>query len=300
MERIANHSILNRIHTVLLFGGMLVLLGMLGFSLAGLVGLLGAAVLALPLLLLGRRISPYWLMRIVGARRLAPYEVPSLYRTVQALSERANLPAVPELYYVPSKVMNAFSVGTREDPALGVTDGLLRNLSPRELTGVLAHEIAHIRQNDVRVLSFADVIGRMTGILSVVGQFLLLLNLPLLLMGRIPVPWLTVVLLLVAPVLSGLLRLALSRTREVDADLGAARLAGDALGLASALRKMECYGTSWIDRLFRPHHAPSGSLLRTHPDTEERVQRLLELAGQQREYVSDDLDGLYACSDHLA
>jgi heat shock protein HtpX len=299
LERIANHSTLNRIHTALLFAGMLVLLGVLGLSLAGLVGLFWAAVLALPLLLLGRRISPYWLMRIVGARRLGPYEVPSLYRTVQVLSERAGLPAVPELYYVPTRAMNAFSVGSREDPALGVTDGLLRTLNSRELTGVLAHEITHIRQNDVRVLSFADLIGRMTGLLSTVGQFLLFLNLPLLLMGRMPVPWLTVVLLLIAPVLSGLLRLALSRTREVDADLGAAELSGDPLGLASALHKMECYSTSWIDRVFRSQRMPSGSLLRTHPDTEERVQRLLELAGQQRGDALDDLDGPFACPGHL-
>jgi len=300
VERITNHSILNHIHTVLLFGGMIVLLGLLGLSLAGLVGLLGAALLALPLLLLGRRISPYWLMRILGARRLAPYEVPALYRTVQALSERAGLPAVPELYYVPNRAMNAFSVGTRQDPALGVTDGLLRSLNSRELTGVLAHEITHIRQNDVRVLSYADLIGRMTGLLSTLGQFLLFLNLPLLLMGRVPVSWLTVALLLVAPALSGLLRLALSRTREVDADLGAARLTGDPLGLASALHKMECYSTSWVDRMFRPHRTPSGSLLRSHPDTEERVQRLLDLAGQQGEGTSDDLDGLSACPGNLA
>jgi heat shock protein HtpX len=300
LERIANHSTLNRIHTILLFGGMLVLLALLGLSLAGLSGLFVAAALALPFLLLGRRISPRWLMRIYGARPLAPYEVPSLYRTVQGLSERAGLPASPQLYYVPSRAMNAFSVGTRDDPALGVTDGLLRSLSPRELTGVLAHEITHIHQNDVRVMSFADLIGRATGLLSALGQFLLFLNLPLLLMGRAPVSWLAVVLLLIAPSLSGLLRLALSRAREVDADLGAARLTGDPLGLASALRKMECYGASWLDRMLRPYRTPSRSLLRTHPDTEERVARLLDVAGQQRRDASNDLDGLFTCPGNLA
>ena len=299
-ERIANHSVLNRIHTVLLFGAMLLLLGVLGFSLGGISGLLWGGVLALPFLLLGQRISPRWLLRMYGARPLAPYEAPALYSTVRALSERAGLPAPPQLYYVPHRTMNAFSVGTRDDPALGVTDGLLRALSPRELSGVMAHEISHIRQNDLRVMTFADLIGRMTGFLSTTGQFLLFLNLPLLLMGRAPISWLAVVLLLVAPNVSGLLRLALSRTRELDADLGAARLSGDPLGLASALRKMECYGTGWLDRMLRPYRTPSRSLLRTHPETEERVERLLDLARQEHRGTSDDLDGLFACPGNLA
>jgi heat shock protein HtpX len=299
-ERIANHSVLNRIHTVLLFGAMLLVLGALGFSLGGISGLLWGGVLALPTLLLGQRISPRWLLRMYGARPLAAYEAPALYSTVRALSEQAGLPAPPQLYYVPNRTMNAFSVGTRDDPALGVTDGLLRTLSPRELSGVMAHEITHIRQNDLRVLTLAGLIGRMTGLLSTIGQFLLFLNLPLLLMGRTPISWLAVVLLLVAPSVSGLLRLALARTRELDADLGAARLSGDPLGLASALRKMECYGAGWLDRMLRPYRTSSRSLLRTHPETEERVERLLDLARQEHRGASDDLDGLFACPGNLA
>jgi heat shock protein HtpX len=299
-ERIANHSILNRIHTTLLFGAMLLLLAVLGYSLGGISGLLWGGVLALPFLLLGQRISPRWVLRMYGARPLASYEAPALHDMVRALSERAGLAAPPTLYYVPNRAMNAFSVGTRDDPALGVTDGLLRTLSPRELSGVVAHEIAHIRQNDLRVMTFADLVGRMTGFLSTMGQFLLFLNLPLLLMGRAPISWLAVVLLLVAPSLSGLLRLALSRTREVDADLGAADLTGDPLGLASALRKMECYGASWLDRMLRPYRTPSRSLLRTHPETEERVQRLLDLARPERGDAAGDPEGLFICPSHLA
>jgi heat shock protein HtpX len=291
---------LNRIQTVLLFGAMLLLLALLGYSLGGIGGLLLGSLLALPFLLLGQRISPRWVLRMYGARPLAPYEAPAVQDMVRALSQRAGLAAPPTLYYLPSRAMNALSVGTGDDPALGVTDGLLRTLNARELRGVLAHEIAHIRQNDLRAMTFADLIGRMTGFLSTVGQFLLFLNLPLLLMGRAPISWLAVVLLLIAPSLSGLLRLALSRTREVDADLGAARLTGDPVGLASALRKMECYGASWLDRMLRPYRTPSRSLFRTHPETEERVQRLLDLARPDHEDASGDRDGLFACPTHLA
>jgi heat shock protein HtpX len=278
---------------------MLLLLAVLGYSLGGVGGLLWGGVLALPFLFLGQRISPRWVLRMYGARPLAMYEAPALHDMVRALSQRAGLPAPPALYYLPSRTMNALSVGTRDSPALGVTDGLLRTLSPRELRGVIAHEIAHIRQNDLRVLTFADLIGRMTGFLSTVGQFLLFLNLPLLLMGRAPVSWLAVILLLVAPSASGLLRLALSRTREVDADLGAARLTGDPLGLASALRKMECYGASWLDRMLRPYRMPSRSLFRTHPTTEERVQRLLDLVRPEHGDGSAGADGLFVCPTHL-
>jgi heat shock protein HtpX len=278
---------------------MLLLLAVLGYSLGGISGLLWGSVIALPFLLLGQRFSPRWLLRMSGARPMSPYQAPALYNTVRALSERAGLPAPPQLYYVPSQAMNAFSLGPRDDPALGVTDGLLRALTSRELSGVIAHEIAHIRQNDLRVMTFADLIGRMTGFLSTIGQFLLFLNLPLLLMGRAPISWLAVVLLLIAPSVSGLLRLALSRTREVDADLGAARLTGDPLGLASALRKMECYGASWLQRMFRTNRPPSRSLLRTHPQTEARVQRLLDLAPQERRGGSDDVDGLFACPSNV-
>jgi heat shock protein HtpX len=299
-ERIANHSVQNRIHTVLLFGAMLLLLAVLGYSLGGIGGLLWGGVLALPFLLFGQRISPRWVLRMYGARPLAPHEAPALHDMVRALSKRAGLATSPVLYYVPSQAMNALSVGTRDDPALGVTSGLLGTLNDRELRGVIAHEIAHIQQNDLRVLSFADLIGRMTGFLSTVGQFLLFLNLPLLLMGRAPISWLAVALLLAAPTISGLLRLALSRTREVDADLGAARLTGDPVGLASALRKMECYGASWLDRMLRPYRAPSRSLLRTHPETEERVQRLLSLARSADGDVPGSSDGLFACPTHRA
>src|SRR6185369_6035200 len=101
----------------------------------------------------------------------------------------------------------------------------------RELVGVLAHETSHIANRDTWVMSFADVTGRITRILSILGQLLLLLNLPILIMGNRPIPWLPLLLMAFAPSLSALLQLALSRSREYEADLQGSRLTGDPLGL---------------------------------------------------------------------
>jgi heat shock protein HtpX len=152
----------------------------------------------------------------------------------------------------------------------------------RELTGVVAHEMSHVTNEDTRVMMLADVIGRMTASLSFIGQILIFINLPLFLMGQAHIPWLAIVLLLAAPSISSLLQLALSRTREFDADLVAVRLTGDPRGLASALAKMERYQGGWLGTIFMPgRRQPDPSLLRTHPRTEERVRRLLAIEGRE-------------------
>jgi len=197
---------------------------------------------------------------------------------MEELARRSGLARYPPLYYIPSSVMNAFTVGKRDNAAIGVTDGILRKLTLRELAGVLAHEISHLRNGDLRVMTLADVISRITANLSMIGQVLILINLPLFLMGRAHIPWIPLLLLLAAPTLSALMQLALSRTREFDADMGAVRLTGDPLGLASALEKMERYQGSLLGTIFAPgRRSPDPSLLRSHPHTEERIRRLLSL-----------------------
>jgi heat shock protein HtpX len=270
---------LNALHTVLLFAGMVILLAVLGLSFAGVRGLLWAGVLSVPFLLLSQRLSPRIVLGMIGARPLPAHEAPGLYRLVQELARRAQLSRLPRLYIIPGMRMNALSVGHRDDAAIGMTEGLLHHLSDREVTGVLAHEITHIQHDDMRVMGFAHLINRMTQMLSSLGQFLLLLNLPLLLFGAAPISWFAVLLLLIAPTVSGLLQLALSRTREFDADLGAAQLTGDPVGLATALKKMDQNEASILERIVFPGYrrAPDPSLFRTHPQTEERVKRLLDL-----------------------
>jgi heat shock protein HtpX len=205
--------------------------------------------------------------------------MPELVQAVKILAERASLLHTPSLYYVPSSSLNAFTTGTANESAIAVTDGLLRRLNLRELAGVLAHEISHIANRDLRVMSLADTVSRLTTLLSHLGLLLLFFTIPLWLVGVVKISLLAVAILITAPLLSALLQAALSRTREFAADIGAAELTGDPRGLASALVKIDNPYGRWWQRIFQPQGGESGpSSLRTHPPTEERVERLLSLA----------------------
>lgn len=268
------HKRRNLIQSALLLGGMVGLLSACGWIVAGAEGVLWSLLAGTLSLLLSPRLSPRLVLRLYRARPLAPWDVPQLYAMLEDICAAAGLGRVPVLWYVPSGTLNAFAVGHRDDAALAVTDGMLRRLSLRELAGVLAHEVSHIRNNDLFVMGLADTIGRLTRAMSLLGLLLLLLTLPF---GQ-EVPWLLVALLTFAPTLGGLLQLALARTREFDADLDAAGLTGDPLGLASALEKIERReGRFWEDILMPGRRMPDPSLLRTHPPTEERIRRLLSL-----------------------
>ena len=299
-ELIANHKLMNLLHTVVLFLAMLALLALLGFFLGGITGLFWAALVSIPFLIMGQRVSPQLALRMYGAIPLRPADAPRLHEIVWELARRAGLPNPPDLHYIPSQMMNAFSVGSPREAAVAVTDALLRGLSTREVIAVLAHEMAHIQENDARVTAFADLIGRMTGVLATIGQVLLVLNLPLALAGRAPIPWLAILLLIIAPYLSNQLRLALSRAREVDADLGGVRLTGDPSGLASALQKMRHPETSLLRRLLLPGgQVPDPSVLRTHPRTDARIQRLLGLLDERQEAIMPDTREVSSLPDHL-
>ncbi|MBF0587740.1 MAG: M48 family metalloprotease [Magnetococcales bacterium] len=156
--------------------------------------------------------------------------------------------------------------------------GVLQRLDRRELTGVLAHEISHIKNGDTRVMTLADLFRRLTLAWSTLGQILFLLMLPIMYLNEATLSWIAFGILLAAPSVSVLLQLALSRTREFQADLDAATLTGDPQGLASALRKIEQPKRSLWNRILFPVGAPGNSdWLRTHPNTGERIKRLLEL-----------------------
>lgn len=272
------HAFLNRLQSLLLLLVMAAFLGLLGWLLWGAMGVVWLMVFGAVLVLFNPMTTPQLIMRMYRAMPLRPAESPALYGLLQQLAERAGLARVPELYYLPSPMVNAFAVGRRAAGAIAVTDGLLRTLNSREGAGVLAHEISHIRSNDMWVMGLADLFSRMTGLLSLFGQILLLLNLPLILLTSVSINWFAILILILAPNLSALAQLGLSRTREYDADLNAVRLTGDPEGLASALVKIEQRQGGWLERIFLPQRGtPEPSLLRTHPPTEERVRRLLEL-----------------------
>jgi heat shock protein HtpX len=212
------------------------------------------------------------------ARAIGPHDLPEVLPALRVLAQRAGLERVPRLYYVPSAMLNAFAVGGRDDAVIAVTDGMLRALTLRELIGVLAHEISHIRNRDLWLMGIADLAGRLTRLMGLFGFALVLVGLPLWLSGAGGVPLLLIPLLVFAPQITTLLQLALSRAREFDADLDAAGLTGDPGGLASALAKLERHQRSpWEQILLPGQRLPDPSILRTHPPTEERIARLQSL-----------------------
>jgi heat shock protein HtpX len=275
------HAWRNRVQSLFLLaamGAFLALLGALLWGPGGILMLVAAGVFGVAL---NPAVSPSWIMRLYGARPIHLQQAPQLWSLVERLAARAELPRMPHLYYLPSSMLNAFAVGTRKQAAIAVTDGLLRDLKLREVAGVLAHEISHIHSNDLWVMGLADLFSRATHLLSLMGQFLLILNIPLILLGQEGIDWLAILLLVFAPHISALAQLALSRTREYDADLNAARLTGDPEGLARALAKIERVQGGWLERIFMPgRRVPEPSLLRTHPQTNERITRLLALMPQ--------------------
>ena len=272
----ARHRWLNRLQTALLVLTLLGIAAVAGSLLLGDGGLwLALAAAGFTLLLEPAAASG---LRLYGARPLYPDEAPDLWAVLRELAARAGLPAVPVPHYVPSGVVNAFATGSKHHAAIALTDGLLRSLTPRELTGVLGHEIAHIANEDLRVMGLADSISRLTHLLALLGQLAIVLSLPALLLGVAEVNWPALLLLAVAPQLALLAQLGLSRVREFDADRLAAELTGDPHGLASALAKIERVSRSWRAWLLPGWGNPEPSWLRTHPATAERIERLLELA----------------------
>lgn len=278
MRRHVIHSLRNLLQSALLVTGMAALAAACAWILWGGEGVVWAlSGLALGLLI-SPSVPPRVALSLYRARPLAHSEFPDGYALLDALSRRAGLPGAPQLYYVPSDTLNAFTVGTRRNAAIAVTDGILRRLNRREFVAVLAHEVSHVANNDLWIMNLADTMSRATTFLAYLGLFLLAMNLPLLAAGAAPVPWLAALILAVAPHLMSLLQLALSRAREYAADIDAARLTGDPVGLAAALAKMERRQARLWEGLFIPgRRMPEPSFLRTHPPTEERVHRLMQL-----------------------
>lgn len=272
------HKLRNLVQSALLIAAMLAILGVCAYAIWGWSGVVWALLWAGVSLVFAPSVAPEWVMRAYGAVPIHPAEFPEGYDLLRRLSARAGLERVPRLYWLPSAILNAFATGRRDRAAICLSDGLLRALSPRELAGVIAHELSHIRNDDLWIMGLADLVSRITSLLSWLGQLLLLLNLPFVLAGEAVVPWHVVLLLVFAPTIVGLLQLALSRAREFDADLDAAGLTGDPKGLASALAKLERYQGRYWEEIFLPgRRIPVPSLLRTHPPTEERIKRLLDL-----------------------
>lgn len=266
------HRWLNRLQTGLLILTLIGIAAAAGSLLFGESGLWLALFAVAGTLLLEPVAASALSLRLYRVRALHPQEAHEMWALLR------ELPATPVPHYVPSAVVNAFATGSKQEASIALTDGLLRRLSPRELAGVLAHEIAHITNEDLRVMGLADSVSRLTSLLALMGQVAILLNLPALLVGAAEVYWPGLLLLAASPQLALLAQIGLSRVREFDADRLAAELTGDPQGLASALAKIERVSRSWRAWLWPGWGNPEPSWLRTHPATQERISRLLTLA----------------------
>ncbi|MEL6422128.1 MAG: zinc metalloprotease HtpX [Pseudomonadota bacterium] len=281
-ERRGEHSFHNTLQTVVV---IVALCALVSFA-AGLLWGLSGALLSLGAvgvgLALAPRVPPEAIMKLYRGRIPDERHAGQLFHIVEALANRADLPSVPKLYVIPSKTLNAFATGRREDAAIGVTEGLLRALDVREVAAVLAHEVSHIRNRDLIVMAVADMASRMLQFMSLFALVFFAMLLPSIFAGNVRIPWLAIVVLFAAPTVANLLQLALSRVREYDADLEAVYLTGDPEALASALSKVERHtGRFWEDLLPTGRRVPFPSVLRSHPKTEKRVARLRDLLARE-------------------
>lgn len=279
-----DHKLKNLFQTVLLIVSMSLLLAVISRLLLGPDLWLWVIAGLIFMLFTVPGISPRWLLHVYQARLIQPQHSPQVFSILQGISDRAALPRTPRLYWIPSRTLNAFAVGSRNNAAIAITDGLLRTLNPRELAGVIAHEVSHIRNNDLQLMTLADLFTRLTHSLSLLGILIITFTLPLMITTETSISLWGLILLVVSPSISALLQFGLSRVREFDADLDAVRLTGDPRGLASALARIDQQSVNLWQRIIMPnYHNQQPSVLRTHPDTTTRIERLIALGqGSER------------------
>lgn len=285
--------ILNSLKTTLLLTALMAVFLAVGAALGGRGGMVLAFGLGLAVNLGAWWFSDRIALRMNGAREVAPHEAPDLHGLVAELAARARLPK-PRVFVVESDAPNAFATG--RSPARGavaVTTGLVRLLSRDELAGVVAHELAHIRNRDTLVSSVAASFAGAITMLAEMAQWALLFT------GfggqgqdrEDSGPGLvgSLAMIVLAPIAALMVQMAISRSREFGADAGGAAILGSPLPLASALRKLEHVASRGLvpetsaatSHLYIVNPLRGGgwsALFRTHPRTEERVRRLLALA----------------------
>ena len=288
------HRHFNGLKTVLLLGGMWAVLLGIGWAISGAtrnsVFIMVFAVMGL----IGTAVS-YWnsdklAIRSMRAVPVTPQQAPAMYRIVHELSQKAGQP-MPRLYIAPTMSPNAFATGRNpENAAVCCTEGILQLLDERELRGVLGHELMHVYNRDILTSSVAAAVAGLITSAAQVLQFAAIFG------GRGDEnrgnPLVSLLMAFLAPLAATVIQLAISRTREYDADEDGSKLTGDPLALASALRKIEggasqrpmnpadqkVVNTSHL-MIANPFRGGSVTgLFRTHPATDDRVARLENMA----------------------
>ncbi len=283
---------MNTFRTGLLLAAMTGLFLAIGYLMGGQGGMLLAFIFAA-----GMNLFTYWnadkmVLRMQGAREIDRSAAPQFHDMVASLARRASLP-MPKVYLMDNPQPNAFATGRNpENAAVAATTGLLKLLSPEEVAGVMAHELAHVKNRDTLVMT---VTATLAGAISMLANFGFLFggrdrNSPLGPLGGIA-------LLILAPLAATVVQLAVSRTREYDADRGGAEISGDPAALASALVKISNAAQRILNRDAEANPAMAhlfivnplsgqrmDNLFSTHPATENRVAALERMAADMGRY----------------
>ncbi len=281
---------MNTVKTIGLMVFMTVLLVFVGAAIGGRGGMIMAFALATIM-----NVGSYWfsdsiVLRMYNAQPVSEAQAPELHAIVRSLVQKAGMP-MPKVYIIPEETPNAFATGRNPEHAVvAVTQGIMRILSREELTGVIAHELAHIRHRDMLTGTIVATIAGAISMLAQMAQWAMIFgggsrrddN-----EGGSPIA--ALVMMIVAPIAAMLVQMAISRTREFEADKGGANLAGNPLGLANALLKLE-RGNQIVPmedakpataHMFIVNPLHGGGLMKlfsTHPPIAERVKRLNEMA----------------------
>ncbi len=279
---------MNTVKTVGLMVFMTLLLMLVGSALGGRSGMIIAFGMAVVM-----NFGTYWfsdkiVLRMYGAQPVSESEAPELYSIVRTLVQKAGLP-MPKVYIIPEETPNAFATGRNPEHAVvAVTHGIMRILSREELAGVVAHELAHIKHRDMLTGTIVATIAGAISMLAQMAQWAMIFG------GRRDdneegtSPVVGIVMMIVAPIAAMLVQMAISRTREYEADKGGAQIAGNPGGLANALLKLE-RGSQIVPmtdakpataHMFIVNPLTGGGLMNlfsTHPPIAERVKRLNEM-----------------------
>jgi heat shock protein HtpX len=280
---------MNTLKTVVLLTFLTVLLVFVGGAIGGRSGMIIAFGMALVMNFVSYWFSDKIVLAMYKAQPVTESQAPELYGSVRRLSQKAGLP-MPKVYIMPEEALNAFATGRNpEHGVVAVTEGILRALSREELEGVLAHELAHIKHRDILTGTIVATIAGAISMLAQMAHWALLFG-----GGRRDddeggSPIVALVMMIVAPIAAMLVQMAISRTREYEADKGGAQIAGNPFGLVNALQKLE-QGAQVVPmhdakpataHMFIVNPLTGGGLMKlfsTHPPIADRVKRLREMA----------------------